>query len=164
VNPQEQALPATKRKWNWRIWTGFVVAIIAIVSYLAIFIRFPITRDVPWANWLLFGLAAWLLVGGLRRAFGRPETYRGKIAGPILAILSLGLAGFFGWGTLHATRILPPSTGAPRVGTKAPEFTLADASGHMIALSTLLSEPLPGRQGAGPNPRGVVLIFYRGYW
>jgi hypothetical protein len=139
---------------------GFVVVVSSVVSYITIFVRFPITRNVPWVSWLLFALAGWLFGGGLRRAFGKPEAYRGKIVGPILALLSFGLVGFFGYATLHATRILPQSTGAPRVGATAPDFTLADTSGKMVALSALLSEQMPGRAGAGAKPRGVVLIFY----
>ena len=50
-----------KREVNMRIWIGFVVAIVAFASYMLIFARFPITRDVPWVNWLLFVLAGWLL-------------------------------------------------------------------------------------------------------
>ena len=39
---------------------------------------------------------------------------------------------------------------------------LADTSGKMVALSTLLSEPMPGLEGG--KPRGVLLVFNRGYW
>ena len=164
MNSQEMAPAVAKRNWNWRIWVGFIVALVAFVSYIPFFIKFPITRNVPWVNWLLFALAGWLLWGGLRRALRNPEAYRGKIAGSILAVLSLAAAGFFGYGTLFASRGLPPSASAPRVGAKAPEFVLADTSGKMVALSALLSEPIPSREGSGAKPRGVVLIFYRGYW
>ena len=164
MDTQEKALAVPKRNWNWRIWAGFLLAVAAFFSYLAIFIRFPITRNVPWVNWLLFAVAGWLLWGGLRRALRKPEVYRGKIAGPILALVSLASAGFFGYATLYASRDLPRSASAPRVGANAPGFVLADASGKMVALSTLLSEPMPGREGSGAKPRGVVLIFYRGYW
>jgi len=154
---------AARRSWNVQIWIGFVVAMVAFASYMVIFFRFPITRDVPWVNWLLFALAGWLLWGGISKAWRSPQQYRGKIAGPIVGVLSLATAGLFGYGTLVATRRLPPSAGAPRVGAKAPEFTLKDASGKSVALSALLSEPMPG-QIPRKQPRGVVLIFYRGYW
>jgi hypothetical protein len=164
MNTQKEQIAATKRAWNWRIWAGFVVAVAAFASYILIFYRYPITRNVPWANWLLFALACWLLWGGLRRAWQKPEIYGGKISGSIAAVLSLALAGFFAYGTLLATRGLPPSAGAPRVGARAPEFVLADTGGKMVALSSLLSEPMPGGEGSGAKPLGVVLIFYRGYW
>jgi hypothetical protein len=159
---QEVALGEPKRNWNWRIWMGFFLALVAIPGYLLFFGRFPITRDVPWASWLMFAAAGWLLWTGLQSAFTKPEAYRGRIVGPILAVLSLGAAGLFAYATLYASRQLPAAAGAPAVGTKAPEFALADTSGRMVALSTLLSEPMPGMQAG--KPRGVVLVFYRGYW
>ncbi|MEQ1472975.1 MAG: hypothetical protein ABLQ96_04095 [Candidatus Acidiferrum sp.] len=161
---QEQNSAVPQLSWNWRLWAGFVVAIAAFVSYMTFFLKFPITRNVPWVNWLLFAFSGWLLWTGLRRAFRNPQAYRGKIAGPILALFSLALAVFFGYATLHASRRLPLSAGAPQVGTRAPEFTLTDTSGKMVSLSTLLSETMPASNGSATKPRGVVLIFYRGYW
>jgi hypothetical protein len=159
---QEKAPGKWKRKWNWRIWLGFVLALAAIPVYFMLFARFPITRNVPWVSWLMFAAAAWFLWTGTRKAFARPEVYRGRIVGPILAVLSLGAVGLFGYATLYASRQLPAAAGAPKVGDKAPEFILADTSGKMVALSTLLSEPIPGTQAG--KPRGVLLVFYRGYW
>ncbi len=151
-----------KKTWNWRIWAGFLLAMAAIPVYFAFFARFPVTRDVPWATWLMFAAAGWLLWAGISRAFAGSGIYRGKIASAILAVLSLGAAGFFGYATLYASRQLPASASAPKVGEKAPDFTLADTSGNMITISTLLSEPMPG--GEVPKPRGLLLVFYRGYW
>jgi peroxiredoxin len=54
---------------------------------------------------------------------------------------------------------LPESKGAPEVGRKAPEFTLTDQNGKNVSLTQLLTEPIGSTQ-----PKGVVLIFYRGYW
>jgi len=53
-----------------------------------------------------------------------------------------------------ATRRLPPSHGAPHVGQKAPDFTLLDSNGKSVTLTALLAS----------SPRGVLLVFYRGYW
>jgi hypothetical protein len=142
-----------KRQWNWRIWVGFAVALLAAYSYLFLFIRFPVTRDFPWANLLLFLASGYLLATGLYRAFTRPAEYRGRISGPVLAALSLGILGLFYYGAFYAARHLPPAETALRVGQQAPDFTLGDVNGHMVSLSGL-------RQGK----RGVLLIFYRGYW
>ena len=68
---------AMKRRWNWPIWVGLVVVVTGLFSY-GFFVRFPTTRDFPWANLLLFGIGAALLLVGLFRAFGRPQLYRGK--------------------------------------------------------------------------------------
>ena len=162
MNRLEKASGPVKRGWNWRIWTGFLVALAAIPGYFLFFARFPVTRDVPWVSWLMFAVAGWLLWAGVGRAFASSGVYRGKIAGPILAVLSLGAAVFFGYATLYASRPLPAAVSAPRVGEKAPEFTLADTSGNMVAMSTLLSEPMPGMERQ--KPRGLLLVFYRGYW
>jgi hypothetical protein len=83
-----------QRPWNWHLWAGFVLCLIAFGSYPLVFAKFPLTRDVPWVNFLLFGLGIALLYFGLNRAFGKPKQYRGKIAGPILALLSLAAVGF----------------------------------------------------------------------
>jgi len=140
-----------KRKWNWPLWVGFVVAVAGLFSY-EFFIQFPITRDFPWATLLLFGIGATLLLVGLFRAFGRPQLYRGKAFGSIFLAISVLLFGFFSYVTFYMLRQVPLSAQAPRVGEKAPEFALPDQNGKSIALADLLS------------PNGAVLIFYRGHW
>ena len=140
-----------KRNWNWSLWVGFFFVFVGLFSY-TFFAQFPITRDFPWANLLLFAVGGILLVAGLVRAFGRPQLYRGKIAGPILALLSLLIFSFFAYELFYVLRQVPASTSAPRVGEKAPEFVLPDQNGKPIALADLIS------------PKGAVLIFYRGHW
>jgi len=162
MNRQEEAPRPVKQGWNWRIWTGFLLALAAIPGYFLLFARFPITRDVPWASWLMFAVAGWLLWAGIGKAFASSGVYRGKVVGLILAGLSFAAAGFFGYATLYASRQVPGAVDAPSVGEKAPEFTLADTSGNMVAMSTLLSEPMPGMEAR--KPRGLLLVFYRGYW
>ena len=39
------------------------------VSYFTVLVRFPITRNVAWVNFLLFGADALFLLTGLKRAF-----------------------------------------------------------------------------------------------
>jgi len=140
-----------KRKWNWPLWVGFVVVVGGLFSY-AFFAQFPITRDFPWANLLLFGIGGVLLLFGLFRAFGRPQAYRGKIFGSVFTALALFLFGFFAYEIFYALKQVPLSAQAPRIGEKAPEFTLPDQNGKQVALTDLLS------------PNGAVLIFYRGHW
>ena len=69
-----------ERKWNWPIWVGFVVVVAGLFSY-EFFARFPITRDFPWANLLLFGIGAALLMLGLFRLVDRKRT-AGKFLDP----------------------------------------------------------------------------------
>src|SRR6266849_3406418 len=158
------------RKFNWLVLAGFLVCVIAFLSFFFFFVRFPVTRDFPWVNLLLFGLAAILLVIGLRRAFTQADAYRGKIFGPILAAVSVVVFGIFVFALFIESRHLPAARGAPQVGQKAPEFSLVDANGRSVKLSELLSAPMnaassvTGSSAGGRAPKGVLLVFYRGYW
>lgn len=151
-----------KRRWNVFVWAGFLVILAAFFTYLPFFSRFPITRDFPWANLLLFAGGWVLLTLGLMRAFREPQLYRGKVSGLILETLSVLLIGFFVFGIFLYAKQLPASSRAPQVGQKAPDFTLADKDGNPVSLSTLLASP--GNSGGADQTHGVVLIFYRGYW
>ena len=153
-----------KRKQNWPLWGGFLTAVIAFLSYFLFFFQFPVTRDFPWVNFLLFGLAAVLLAVGLRRAFALPSAYRGKIPGPILATLSAVVLGMFCYTIFIESRNLPSGAGAVKVGQKAPQFSLSDTNENPVSLAALLSLPLGGQSGQPHAPRGVLLVFYRGYW
>ena len=141
-----------KRKWNRPIWVGFVVVVAGLFSY-GFFAQFPITRDFPWANFLLFGIGAALLILGLFRAFGRPQVYRGKIFGSLFTAIAVLVVAFFSYQIFYVLRQVPASAGAPRVGQKAPDFILLDRNGKPVGLGDLLS-----------GSRAVVLIFYRGFW
>lgn len=147
------------KRFNWPIWTGFLLSVFALLSYPFLFVNWPVTRDFPWANLLLFGIAAVLLFVGVRRAFSPDRRRLSKIVAPILATFSVLVLGFFVFSFFIASRWLPASRGAPRVGQKAPDFTLADTNNKQVSLSGLLSEPINGKAA-----KGVLMIFYRGYW
>jgi drug/metabolite transporter (DMT)-like permease len=144
--------PIVKRRWNIPIWAGFAIVIFALVSYIPIFAVFPVTRDVPWANYLLFLAGAGLLAVGLKRAFQNPDRYRGKISGSILAVLSVLSFGFFVTGVVYLTKQIPSAERALRPGQQAPPFVLQDTGGKPVASAELLK-----------GHRAVVLVFYRGY-
>jgi hypothetical protein len=150
------------KRFNWQIWATFLLSLFAFLSYPLLFVRFPVTRDFPWANLLLFGVAVVLLLFGLRRAFAsnRSHPIRSKVTGGVLATLSLVVLGFFVFTVFVWARLMPASHGAPQVGQQAPDFTLADTTGSQVSLSELRSTPLTG----SASPKGVLLIFYRGYW
>lgn len=146
------------RRFNWPLWTGFLLSVAAVFSYFAVFVWYPVTRDFPWANLLLFVVAGALLFMGVRRAFAG-ERRLSKIVASIVTTLSVALIAFFLFGFFVAARWLPASKGAPHVGQKAPDFMLTDSSGKAVSLDELLSTPVNGTP-----TKGVLLIFYRGYW
>lgn len=152
TNYTDREVRGLKRRRNIFNWAGFAIVLIAFLSY-PIFVPFPATRDIPWVNYLLFLTGGALLAVGLRRAFRDSAHYRGKISGSILAVLSMVLCGVFVVGFTYYARQIPPAGNALRVGQKAPAFVLLNTAGKQVSSADLLK-----------NHRGLVLIFYRGYW
>jgi len=149
------------KRLNWPLWLGFLLTLGTFLSYFFIFVLFPFTRDFPWANLLLFVIAAVLLFMGLRRGFAsdRPHPTRSKIVSSIVSGLSLLVIALFVFTIFIGGRWLPASKGAPQVGQRAPDFSLPDSSGKTVSLNELLTTPINGNA-----PKGVLLVFYRGYW
>ena len=149
------------RRINWPLWAGLLLTIAAFMSFFFIFVWFPITRDFPWANLVLFALAGVLLFMGLRRGFrsDRPHPTRSKIISVLVSAFSVLVIGLFAFAYFVGGRMLPASKGAPQVGQRAPDFTLPDTTGKQVSLNGLMTAPINGKA-----PRGVLLIFYRGYW
>ena len=148
-----------RKKINWPIWTGFVISIIALLSYPFVFVNWAATRDFPWANIALFMISDVFVVIGLRRAFRPDRGKLAKVVASLLTMLSALVFGLFIFSAFIAARWLPASPNAPQVGSKAPEFSLVDTTHKSVSLSELLSQPVNNRP-----PKGVLLIFYRGYW
>jgi len=147
------------RKFNWQMWMGFLLSVVASLTYPFVFASWPVTRDFPWANLLLFGIAVVFLFLGIRRAFA-PDCRRiSKIGASVLTAFSVLILGLFLFSFFVASRWLPVSRGAPQIGQKAPDFTLTDTTNRTLSLSELLSAPINGKA-----PKGVLLVFYRGYW
>jgi peptidoglycan/LPS O-acetylase OafA/YrhL len=142
-----------KRRRNLLSWAGFAVVLVAFGSYIAFFVQFPATRDIPWANYLLFLIGGALIAVSLRRAFREPERYRGKITGSILALLSALVFVFFVLSVTYFSRQIPSAESALRAGRPAPPFVLADTGGKQVSSGDLLKDH-----------RALVLVFYRGYW
>jgi len=108
---------------------------------------------------VLRGLAD-ILITGLKRAFGQPQVYRGKILSVVLTIVSLFPIGLTAFVSV-VTRRLPDAAATPHVGQRVPDFTLVDTNGRQVSLDQLLAAQ-PGSQAAAA--KAVLLIFYRGYW
>lgn len=141
------------KNFNWQIVAGFLLTIFAFISYPFIFSQWPVTRDFPWLNLVLFAVAAVLVFLGLRRAFSPASGKFSKIAASVLALLSGAAIALFVFMIFIVAAQLPKSAAAPQVGQKVPDFTLTDTSGKQVTLAEIL-----------PNQKGVLLIFYRGYW
>ena len=73
----------------------------------------------------------------------------------VLLLLMFGLASY------EVKKSFPDARNAPQVGQLAPQFTLVDTAGKMVSLADVLTTPMTGTTGA---PKGVLLVFYRGYW
>lgn len=149
--------PQTTRR-NKLIWIGLLLTIAAVLSEGLYFAPLPGQHLFPWINLALAIGAVLLVMIGLVRAFSQPEVYRGKISGSISTLLAVIIL------ILTVTmfvdvRKVPASAGAPKVGEKAPDFTLSDIHGQNVSLSQLLSSP-----EGGPPPKATLLVFYRGYW
>jgi drug/metabolite transporter (DMT)-like permease len=134
------------KRFNWRLWSGLLLTVVAFLSYFLFFAMYAVTRDVPWVSYGLLLIAAVLLVTGWRRA---PR----KIVPSIVLLLGFIVIGAFTFLTTVFSKNLPGSLNAPAIGQKAPDFALRDTTGRTVALSSLLNES-----------NGVLLIFYRGYW
>jgi len=148
-------------RFNWPLWVGLLLTLAGGFSFLLVFVWIPATRDFPWANLLIFLVAAVLLFVGIRRGFAsdRRRPTLSKIVTSLVALFSFAFIALFIFSVFVFSRWLPPSTGAPHVGQKAPEFTLKDTTGRDVSLTQLLSEPVDGTP-----PKSVLLVFYRGYW
>jgi len=144
---------------NWQIWVGFILSLVAAFSYPFLFVRWPITREVPWANLVLFAIAMVLLYLGLRRAFKPGKSILSKVFSFLAAAIGLLNLAMLLFVIFVMGAWLPKSAGAPQVGQKAPEFALTDSNNKPVTLAQLLTEPINNKP-----PKGVLLIFYRGYW
>ena len=147
------------KRLNWQIWAGFVLSLVAGLSYPFLFSEWEITRDYAWANLILFAIAMVLLILGLRRAFKPDKGIVSKIFSSLAAAFGVLLLAGLLFLVFVAFRWLPESAGAPQVGQKAPDFTLTDSNDKPVTLAQLLSEPVNNQP-----PKAVLLIFYRGYW
>ncbi|HEY7405846.1 MAG TPA: hypothetical protein VIB39_20135 [Candidatus Angelobacter sp.] len=161
----------TERRRNWAPWLALLFVVVVIALNATAFVGIPGQGPIQWLI-LAFGIGAvlWAVIG-VRRAFGQSHLYGGKITGCIFGVLALLVCGLVVFGWIHA-RDLPSSAGAPKVGQKAPDFTLTDTNNNQVSLGQLLSTAQDGTAanatGAAPArspaPKAVLLIFYRGYW
>ncbi|HEY6352255.1 MAG TPA: hypothetical protein VI636_22890 [Candidatus Angelobacter sp.] len=149
--------------WNWRLWAGFGLSLAALAGYSFIVVSTG-ALSVFWPSLFLFVVAAVFLISGLARGRREPQLYRSKAAGPVLAILSLVFFTLFGIAGYKVFKNFPAANNAPKIGQRAPGFTLGDSGGKNVSLAELLSTPITDSAGATRATKGVLVVFYRGYW
>jgi hypothetical protein len=149
------------RRSNTALWTGALLVLAGVLSNFFVFWNIPGETVWPWVSLLLPLIGVVLLLVGLRRAFGQPQIFRGKISGSIITVIAVLLLAVSTLGFFHA-REVPKSASAPKVGQKAPDFNLTNTGGQNVSLSQLLSAPID--TASGKAPKAVLLVFYRGYW
>jgi hypothetical protein len=152
---------ATRSRWNLDVWWGLLLALAAMLCNVIFFVNPPVQRAIPWLS-LLLAVSALIFLGrGMKLVFGRPRVYRGKILSSIVAAISLLLVSLVLIVFFHA-RAIPAAAAAPRVGQRAPDFTLTDTSGQPVSFDQLFTPAADDAQATAP--KAVLLIFYRGYW
>jgi hypothetical protein len=144
---------------NRTLWIGLLLILLGLLSNGLFFIAVPGQKIIPWLGLLLSVIGLVVVMIGLRRAFSQPPAVRRKAVPVIVGIVSVLLFAVSLFSSYHA-RDLPAASGAPQVGQRAPDFSLADTTGKTVSLSELLSAPL----STGARPKAVLLVFYRGYW
>jgi hypothetical protein len=153
------------RQRNWAPWLCFLFTVIAIALNAWTFMSLRGTQVIVGLSFLA-GICA-LVYGiiGVRRAFGHPQMFAGKTSSSMFGVLALLICGLmaFAW---FSSRALPAAAGAPRVGQKAPDFTMLDTQGNKVSLAQLLGkgDSSGAAKTGGAAPKAVLLIFYRGNW
>src|SRR5215472_18395200 len=160
-----QATPAlAQRRRNTALFAGVAFLFLTLLSNVPPLYALKVQgldTLLPWVSLLLPAIALVCFAVGLKRAFSQPESYGGRVFGSILGVVSLLLVASSAWLFIHA-RAIPASSRAPQIGQQAPDFTLSDTSGNQVSLSELLKTPIDA--SSGKAPKGVLLVFYRGYW
>src|SRR5215472_2595244 len=106
------------RRSNSALWIGLLFLVLTFFSNFPVLYASAFGQTVmPWVNLLLPVLALIFCFVGLKRALGSPQTFRGKIGGSILTVVSVLFVAFSVWLFVHA-RAVPSSSHAPQVGQK----------------------------------------------
>jgi hypothetical protein len=134
---------ATVARRNHAVWTGALISLVGLISYVTFFARFPALRDAPWLNLTLvtvgLTVSAWAL--WLRRSVW-------STGGLALSAICAGLLVVYVFVLSYG---LPGTERVVRVGEPAPAFALPDQEGRTTSLEQYRGSSL-------------VLVFYRGFW
>ena len=150
-SPAQTPVVETRHLRNHFLWLGPLLTCAGAISYFAVFARFPVLRDFPWANLPLVLVGVIVAMMSLMRAFNKASAYRGKMLGSAGLVFSLFVGGLFCWYVFYYSYTVPPPTSVTTNLKIAPDFDLLDQQGHHVRLSDF-------------RGRNVVLTFYRGFW
>lgn len=134
---------AYRKRRNHAAWVGPLIALIGLVTYFAVAVRFPDLRDSATVNLALVlagvAIAAW---GLLRR-----RNWKSWIGFGAASLVGLVFCAY----VFVLTSQLPSPDTAPVVGAAAPPIELPDLSGRKLSLDDF-------------GGQRVLVVFYRGYW
>lgn len=131
------------------VWLGPLIAAFGLISYFALFSRWPLLRDTAGLNLAIVALGLIVSIFGLARVWHRSTVAR---IGSILSTgLSLTAASTLVWYVFVHSNRLPDDALALDVGDRIPDLSLPDSEGRAVALGPRADEK-------------VVLVFYRGHW
>ena len=154
-------MPEAAKPGNPSLWLGLAIAFAAMLCNLVLFLNPPAQSVIPWLSLVLGIVAIVFVVLGVKNLFTQSRAIAGRVLGVFVALLSLLFSASSIFLFVHA-RAVPPSSDAPQIGQKAPDFTLPDTNNQPLSLMQLFA-PVPGN-AAVAAPNAVLLIFYRGYW
>ena len=148
---------AIKKRTNTALWLGLLITVLAVLSNLLYFSKVP-AAALPWLNLTLPAIGLIFLLISVVRAFGQSQIYRGKIWGSIAAGLAALFLAASAWlfvqvGKRSSLR-RSTASGPARTG-----FHVPDSNRAARRLAQLFTAS-PGM----PQPKAVLLVFYRGYW
>ena len=131
-------------------WLAPAIAFVGFISYFTVFVWFPPLRDVPWVNvpMVLLGVLLGVvgLLGGWKGSGWRRRSL--YLGGALASVLIAGLLCLYIYSISYQ---MPPISSVTENLEKAPEFSLSDADGKMVALSDY-------------RGKKVIISFYRGFW
>jgi len=154
----------TERRRNRALTWAWTITIAAFLLNLPpFFLQYPGQQLLPWLAVAARSSALALCVIALRRAFGQPEVYRGKVSGSIVTVIATLLFALTAIGFWGARKM--PETTRPRSPARRPRPSPSpDTTGAQVSLASLLDAPLAGSPRPDGKPKAVLAIFYRGYW
>jgi hypothetical protein len=157
-----QVTDNVQRRRNTPLWVGSALLLLTVIITTPQIYALSLPQQaLPWLGLVVPAAAVACFAVGLRRAFAQAQIYRGRVFGSILGVVSLLLFAGSVWLFSHS-RDMPALTSAPKVGEKAPDFTLQNTSGQPVSLAQMLSTPID--TASGKPPKAILLVFYRGYW